>query len=267
MMHLNIFHISMMHNRIWQKSVNKVLLKLWMISRGQYHWKIQIVGDAMSVDGKYVEKLSSSVQTVVDKLIFDVKTPLEDTRAFNVKNKANLEKKEEQSKVLLADLKVKFSALETQVVSLLQTHSYSTIVQEHVSKALSSVEQSFKSQLAPIHNLVVRLPTNSLCVASHQVSQGGEERSLFGLGFGMGNVRPIGKIFSSTLPTLTIPIQTMATTITTSFVVKQPIQVYISKLLSNKGFMIKPVSASTIIPTNVADKRKGKFKDMSKEER
>lgn len=64
-----------------------------------------------------------------------------------------------------------------------------------MSKALSFVEETFKSQLAPILNLVVRLLKNSPHDASHQLSQGGNKGNSSGLGSVVKRVQPDGKIF------------------------------------------------------------------------
>lgn len=87
----------------------------------------------------------------------------------------------------------------------------STLTSEELSKSLSSVKETLKTQLLHIIDLVVRLLTN----ASHakQVSKGGEKGASSKMGISEDKGKDGGKIFSQSIPTVTI--QTMATIVTT----------------------------------------------------
>lgn len=73
--------------------------------------KMKDFGDQIGKDIKAVSEISSGVQTVIDKLIYDVNTLLEDNCAFNVEYEANLYKKKQQFNVVIEDLKTKLTSL------------------------------------------------------------------------------------------------------------------------------------------------------------
>lgn len=86
---------------------------------------------------------------------------------------------------------------------------------------MSSIEASFKAQLALILDLVLRLPTNTLLPGL--MSQGGDKGGSLKVG-GAEKANVVGKVFSRQIPT-SIPlkhVQTMATTTTSIVNVDMP---------------------------------------------
>lgn len=118
--------------------------------------KVQVVDDKLSMDVKSIGELSSGVQKTVDNLISNVKTLLENIRVLSVEYKFDLVKKEAKFIVVFDEFKNQFNALEKQVFSLVQTSS-STTSTKHVSKALLSIKETFKSQISLVLDLVVRI--------------------------------------------------------------------------------------------------------------
>lgn len=107
----------------------------------------------------------------------------------------------------------------------------------------SSVESCFKSELAPIVDLGLRLPTNAPCYVN--VSQEGERGVGSSKISGDDKRKVVGRVISTQIPT-TIqmkPVLSTSTTITTD----PNINVGLSKLQQKKGISIGKGGSSSIV--------------------
>lgn len=110
----------------------------------------------------------------------------------------------------------------------------------------SSVKSCFKSELAPIVDLGLRLPTNAPCYVN--VSQEGERGVGSSKISGDDKRKVVGRVISTQIPT-TIQMKPVLTTIT----IDPNINVGLSKLQQKKGISIgKGGSGSVVIKTTSA---------------
>lgn len=134
---------------------------------------------------------------------------------------------------------------------------------------VSSVESCFNTELAPILDLVLHLPTNSQRPVAN-MSQGGERRvgSLKDKGENKGKV--VGKIISTQIPT-SLPTKPIVTTSTTTSTTPS-INVDLSKLEINERLNIGEGGSGSTNDKNITtseqiSKGKGISVDLSKKEK
>lgn len=119
---------------------------------------------------------------------------IEDLIAFNKDYSNDLKVKTKKGEKMFEKVEV-FLINFKETLSKVDLPCQSSISQESISAMVSSIESCFKEKLAPILNLVIRLPINATCLV--HVSQGGER----GVGSSRGLVNEIWVIVGRVLST------------------------------------------------------------------
>lgn len=154
----------------------------------------------------HVKKLDNycvSVNKKVDLVAITTTRLIEDLTAFNKNYYDDLNVKTEKDEKVFEKID-KFLFDYKKSLSKVDLLSQSSISQDSISEIVSSIESSSTTELAPVINLVLRLPMNAPRFV--HVSQGGERGVCSSKGSSDDTCVVVGKLFSTKTP-ITIPMK------------------------------------------------------------
>ncbi|CAI9281327.1 unnamed protein product [Lactuca saligna] len=142
-------------------------------SKESIELKIKDFVDLVSKDIMKLDKFGIGIQQNVDVLLGATRTLIEDIRAFNKHYVEEWKLMKELDGKVFTNIDNALTSFHDRLPKF-DIPSMTSISQEQISSMVSSMESCFKTQLAPILVLVLRLPTN-VPRPSMLVSQGGDK--------------------------------------------------------------------------------------------
>lgn len=142
-------------------------------SKESIELKIKDLVDLVSKDIMKLDKFCIEIQQNVDVLLGATRTLIEDIHAFNKYYVEEWKLKKESDGKVFTNTDNSLTSFHDRLLKF-DIPSMTSISQEKISFMVSSVESYFKTQLALILVLVLRLPTN-VPRPSMLVSQGGDK--------------------------------------------------------------------------------------------
>lgn len=165
-------------------------------SKDSVELKVKELQDLVVKEVKQIDGFCTGVQKNVDVFLSATWTLIEEIRAFNLKYKEELSKKNESDGKLFLGIENSLNKFQEEISKISVSFKIS-IYEETLNNTISLIEESFKVQLDQILDLKLRLPTNAswLVLVSQNRDKGGS--------LNVWGEQPIvfGKLFTTQLPT------------------------------------------------------------------
>ncbi|CAI9271697.1 unnamed protein product [Lactuca saligna] len=184
--------VTDVHYRLEQnmKSFKFDVLEFQTVAIERYTLNEKSLSDVKASTELKVQKIHDLITSKVKKIY------VEDIRDFNVDYKTKLEKNVDKDGEVFKDIETSLNTFQEHISKLTAN---STSLMFDANNAKDVLEACFKSHIAPILDLVFRLPTNS--PRAMQVSQAGERGGSSKMG-GEDKGKVVGKVFSHHIQTL-----------------------------------------------------------------